>query len=793
LSFDKVLRRLTKLKNDKNLGHLRTIDVDSVAQRVVSGIYDGVSSSELDEEAARIAVSLIENVEYGKLASRIIISNLHKNTSESFSETMEFLYSLKDSNGIPCPLLADNFIEVVRLHGPVLDTWIQNIRDYKFDYFGYKTLEKGYLLRVNGKVVERPQYLYLRVAIQVHLLDAPEVFLENVKRTYELVSEHYFTFASPTMFNSGTRLNNLASCFLLGTHDSIAGIYKTISDTAMISKVGGGIGIHVSNVRSKGSLIRGTNGTTDGILPMMKVYNETAKYVNQGSRRKGSFAMYLSPEHPEIMEFLDLRKNQGNEDFRTRDLFLAVWVPDLFMRKVEENQDWYLMNPDTCRGLNDVFGEEYEKLYQEYVDKKMYHSVVKAQDIWTKILESQIETGTPYLLYKDQANLKSNQKNIGTIKSSNLCAEVLLYSDEKEYACCNLASVALPKFVKTTTDGKKKGELYFDHDQLFKVAKSIVLPMNNVIDSNHYPVPETKISNLKHRPIGVGVQGLCDVFVKMRLAFESEEARQLNREIFETLYFGVMTGSNELAKTRNTTYETFSGSPFSQGLFQFDLWYQTNGVDPKLSGRWDWDTLKENVKKYGVLNSTLTTCMPTASSSQIMGNTEAIEPFDSCIFKRRVLSGEYIVANKYLVEDLTRLGLWSREMKDLIIANSGSIQNLHQIPEEIRMLYKTVWEISMKTVIDQAADRGVFVDMTQSMNLFMRGPTIKKLTSMHFYGWKRHLKTGIYYLRSQNSSTSGKFGIDAEIEKRVRMTVLDPEAQLACSLQNPESCELCSS
>jgi ribonucleoside-diphosphate reductase alpha chain len=794
LSFDKIVYRLKKLQNDKLLGQLKTIDTDVVAQKVVSTIYDGVSSIELDEEAARIAISMTENLEFGKLASRIVISNMHKNTTECFSEVMEKLYNNVDKNGTPAPILADDIILLVRKYKDKLNDAIDYTRDYQFDYFGFKTLEKSYLMKMDGKVVERPQHLYMRVAIQVHKDD-----IEGILKTYELISQHYFTFASPTMFNAGSRLQNLSSCFLLGTDDSIGGIFKTISDCAQISKVGGGIGLHISNIRSKGTVIRGTNGHSDGIIPMLKVYNETAKYVNQSGKRKGSFAIYLSPEHPDIFEFLDLRKNQGSEDLRARDLFLAMWISDLFMKQVEIDGDWYLMDPDECSGLNDLFGEEYEKLYWQYVEENKYRRKVKAQDIWLKILESQIETGTPYILYKDQANKKSNQKNIGTIKSSNLCAEILLYSDHQEYAVCNLASIALPKYVEIDPETKTP---FYNHQKLFEVAKHIVLPMNNVIDFNYYPIEETRKSNLAHRPIGVGVQGLSDTYIKMRLPFESADAKKLNKEIFETIYFALLTGSMELAKT-DGPYSTFKGSPMSEGKFQFDLWAEHSNIklEEYLSGRWDWDTLRSQVKEYGVRNSTLTTCMPTASSAQIMGNTESFEQFDSCIFKRRVLSGEYIVANKHLVEDLTKLKLWNKELKDLIIANNGSIQNIESIPDDIKELYKTVWEITMKNFIEQSAGRGPFIDMTQSLNLFMASPTIKKLTSMHFYAWKQGLKTGIYYLRSKASAGASKFTIDPAMEKKIKdkqkkgksLTKKEEEAVLMCSLENKEECMMCTS
>ena len=1148
LSTDKILYRLKKLKNDVSLGKLTTIDTDSIALKVSGSIYDGVSSAELDEEAARIAISMTENLEFAKLASRIIISNLHKNTTECFSDVMEKLYSNLDTNENPAPVLADDFIAFVRAHKDILNESIEYKRDYTFDYFGFKTLEKSYLMKLNGKVVERPQHLYMRVAIQVHKGD-----IQNVIKTYHLISQHFLTFASPTLFNSGSRLGQLSSCFLMGTDDSIEGIFKTMTDTAQISKLGGGIGIHINNIRSKGTVIRGTNGVSDGIIPMLKVYNEISKYVNQcftpdtwvyskegpkqmkdittndnlitidgtfkkvneviknkvnkeimeiratntlfpvkvtkehelylvknqkkitnysviknrlekgivkpefysagdlseddlvgfpiptyeqdndlndleyykfygmmlgdghicisrneygmtlgnetksdlqeftksflnrkninwwecaqdgciqihwsgsdnlklsremlydrdgqkhiqesylhlpkskilkllegllrtdgsnlkelaftsssqklvmqmrylllrigvltsgyikdnvgeshvtksgrtittkqlsyylripkhpnlssiikyksdgkffkyfewngmlwgrirsinkvnyegevydfnmidnhnyltdmglvhnSGKRKGSFAIYLSPEHPDIMEFLDLRKNQGSEDLRARDLFFAMWIPDLFMEQVEKNGDWYLFDPDECPGLSDVYGEEYKELYYRYVEEKKYRKMIKAQEIWLKILESQIESGNPYMLYKDQCNKKSNQKNIGVIKSSNLCSEILLYSDSKEYAVCNLSSIALPKYIKEGPDGP-----YFDHQTLYEVAKHLVLPMNNIIDFNYYPVPETRKSNMAHRPIGIGTQGLCDVFIKLRVPFESDQARKINKEIFETLYFACLTGSMELAK-KDGAYSTFKGSPLSEGKFQFDLWAEYNGIDLKeyLSGRWDWEALRKDVIEFGVRNSTLITQMPTASSAQIMGNTESIEAFDSCIFKRRVLAGEYVVCNKYLVQDLTKMGLWNKEIKDLIIANNGSVQNVEQIPQNIKDLYKTVWEMKMKNIILQSAERGPFICQTQSLNLFVEKPTIKILSSMHNFGWKMHLKTGIYYLRTKSQASAGKFSIDANMEKKLKESKKKKSAKkqeptqeevLACSWKNKESCELC--
>jgi len=799
LSFDKIIYRLQKLCNDSSLGLLTTIDPDVIAQRVVSSIYDGVTSCELDEEAARIAISLTENPEYQKLASRITISNAHKSTHECFSEVMERLYNNTDKSGAHTPILADDVIEIIRRHKNTINVAIDYKRDYLFDYFGYKTLERSYLQKIMNndtnvmELVERPQHLYMRVAIGIHKDD-----IESILKTYNLISQHYYTHASPTLFNAGTRLSNLSSCFLLGTDDSIEGIFKTITDCGKISKIAGGIGVHVTNIRAKGSIIRGTNGPSDGIIPMVKVYNEVAKYINQGGKRKGSFAIYLEPWHSDILEFLDLKKNQGHEDVRARDLFYAMWVPDLFMKTVETDSDWYLMCPDECPGLTDVYGEEFEKLYWSYVEQKRYKRVVKAQEVWTRILDSQMETGTPYIGYKDAVNRKCNQKNLGTIRSSNLCIEISLYSDHKEYATCNLASIALPKFVKYDKDNKP----YFDFQHLKEVAEYIIEPMNKVIDNNYYPVPETKLSNLQHRPLGIGIQGYHSILFQMRLPFESEEAKKLNKEIFETIYYGCLQGSIELAK-KDGAYSSFPGSPFSEGKLQFDLCKEFDGIDLNeyLSGRWDWDALKKDLVKYGTRNSMLLALMPTASTAQIMGNTESFEPIDSCIFKRRVLSGEYIVVNKYLVEDLVKLGIWSKDLKDTIIANDGSIQDIDIIPNDLKALYKTVWEISMKSVIEQCRDRGVFVDQMQSMNLFMANPNYKRLTSMHFYAWKANLKSGMYYLRSKSSASAGKFSIDPELEQRIKekqqrgieLKKEEEEAVLACSLANREACEMCSS
>ena len=1032
LSFDKILYRVKNLCNDESLGKLDSIDYDVITQRVIASIYDGVTSSELDEEAARICASITTNVDYKQLSSRIIISNMHKNTPDSFSEACTLLHSSH--------VISDDHYRLVLKNKELFDSMIIHPRDYLFDYFGYKTLEKSYLLKINGKIIERPQYLYLRVAIAIHRENT-----DNILETYNLLSQHYYTHASPTLFNAGTKKQSLSSCFLLGTNDSMDSIYKTISDCARISRLGGGIGVHISNIRAKGTPIKGVNGISDGIVPMLKVYNETAAYVNQGSKRKGSFAIYLEPWHAEILDFLDLKKNQGAEERRARNLFYAIWTPDYFMRQVECDGDWYLMCPNQSPGLHDVHSEEFDKMYDDYISKGLYTRKIKAREIWNKILDAQIESGVPYITYKDAANKKFNQKNLGTAKSSNLCVapetmiltdsgyhtikeldnkqvrvwngeeftnttivktgenqelvkisfsngsilectlyhkfhilndkgnvdiieakdllegmnliktsypildgdkrftiveeqfltrngipifsdvypniinppvnysldskikwfdsvcqhstfntisnyifiyikprdvqflqdikymlqtmgcnphvktstyslkldysdietlyhlgfksdrltrmttrvpkpmvrvtdvkftgiisdtycfkeekrglgifngvitgqcnEIILYSDDSNYAVCNLCSIALPKFVKY--DNQKKP--YFDFDHLHSVATSTVLAMNNVIDNNEYPTPETKKTDDKNRPLGIGVQGLVDVYIQMRFPFESKEAAQLNKEIFECLYHGLVQQSIELAKTQGP-YSTFDGSPFSQGKLQFDLAkdFDNINLDDYISGRYDWDTIKADIKRYGIRNSMLTALMPTASTAQIMGNSESFEVMNSCIFKRRVLSGEFVVLNKYLVKDLTELGLWNETMKNKLIIADGSIQTISEIPQSLKDLYKTAWEISMKAVINQCRDRGVFIDQTQSMNLYMANPTIKKLSSMHFYAWKNHLKTGIYYLRSKSVASSGKFSVDPEMEKQSR----DQELTLQCSIDNKEDCIMCSS
>lgn len=741
VKFDKITARIQKL----SYGLSALVDVHDIAKKTIEGIYDGVTTTELDNLAAETAASLTtRHPDYALLASRIAVSNLHKNTRKSFSETMRNLYNYKDAaTGKILPLLADDVMEIIEQHAELLDSTIIYDRDFGFDYFGFKTLEKSYLLRINGKVAERPQHLYMRVAIGIHKKD-----IDQAIKTYNLMSERWFTHATPTLFNAGTPKPQMSSCFLLTMKDdSIDGIYDTLKQTAKISQSAGGIGLAIHNIRATGSYIGGTNGTSNGIIPMLRVFNDTARYVDQGGgKRKGAFAIYLEPWHADIFAFLDLRKNHGKEELRARDLFYALWMPDLFMKRVEANGEWTLFCPHEAPGLQDCFGEKFEALYEQYEKEGRGRKTVKAQELWFAILDAQIETGTPYLLYKDAANGKSNQQNLGTIKSSNLCTEILEYTDANEVAVCNLASLALPRFVQ---DGK------FDFDKLYEVTYQVAINLNKVIDENYYPVEEARTSNMRHRPIGLGVQGLADVFILLRLPFESELAAMLNRNIFETIYFAAMTASKDLAKVQGA-YETFAGSPLSEGKFQFDLW------NAETSGRHDWDSLRKEVMEFGVRNSLLVAPMPTASTSQILGNNECFEPYTSNIYSRRVLSGEFVIVNKHLLKDLVALGLWDNDMKNRIIAANGSIQQITSIPEEIRELYKTVWEIKQRTIIDMAADRGAFICQSQSLNLFVSNPTASKLTSMHFYGWKKGLKTGMYYLRTQAAAQAVQFTVEKQ-------------------------------
>ncbi|WP_426584361.1 ribonucleoside-diphosphate reductase subunit alpha [Mucilaginibacter sp. R-33] len=777
VKFDKITARIEKLCYGFQL-----VDPIDVAKKVIEGLFDGVTTSELDNLAAETAASLTtKHPDYALLASRIAVSNLHKNTIKSFSETMRLLHEYVDKKtGKDASLIADDVWEVIKENAELLDSTIIYDRDFGFDYFGFKTLEKSYLLKIDGKIAERPQHLFMRVSVGIHKHD-----IESAIKTYHLMSERWFTHATPTLFNAGTPKPQMSSCFLLTMKDdSIEGIYDTLKQTAKISQSAGGIGLSIHNVRATGSYISGTNGTSNGIIPMLRVFNDTARYVDQGGgKRKGAFAVYLEPWHADIFEFLDLRKNHGKEEMRARDLFYALWVSDLFMQRVEANEDWSLFCPHEAPGLADCWGKEFEELYTKYEKEGRQRRTVKAQELWFAVLDAQVETGTPYLLYKDAANGKSNQQNLGTIKSSNLCTEIIEYTDANEVAVCNLASLALPRYISNGA---------FDHDKLYEVTYQATINLNRIIDGNYYPVKEAEYSNLRHRPIGLGVQGLADTFIQLRMPFESDEAKKLNIEIFETIYFAAMTASKDMA-IKDGAYETFKGSPLSQGKFQFDLW----GVKPE-SGRWDWENLRLDVMNHGVRNSLLVAPMPTASTSQILGNNECFEPYTSNIYTRRVLSGEFIVVNKYLLRDLVNLGLWSTSMKDKIISANGSIQEIAEIPADIKALYKTVWEIKMRSIIDMAADRGAYICQSQSLNLFINSPNASKLTSMHFYAWKKGLKTGMYYLRTQAASQAIKFTVENQGGKNmdpVIPAVVDAVADEipagpTCSME--EGCVTCS-
>ena len=736
--FDKITERVRKMCYGLNT----IVDPVKVAMRVIEGLYDGVTATELDNLAAEIAATMTTaHPDYAKLAARIAVSNLHKNTKKSFSETMTDLYKyVNPRTDKKAPLLADDVYDIIQKNADKLDSTIIYSRDFNYDYFGFKTLERSYLLKLNGSIAERPQHMLMRVSIGIHKED-----IEEAIATYELMSKKYFTHATPTLFNAGTPKPQMSSCFLLQMQDdSIEGIYDTLKQTAKISQSAGGIGLSLHNIRATGSYIAGTNGTSNGIVPMLKVFNDTARYVDQGGgKRKGSFAMYLEPWHADIFDFLDLKKNHGKEEMRARDLFYAMWISDLFMQRVQQDADWTLMCPQECPNLFDTYGEEFERLYTGYEAAGKGRKTIKARELWEKILESQIETGTPYMLYKDAANRKSNQKNLGTIRSSNLCTEIMEYTAEDEVAVCNLASISMPMFVAEDKNGMK----FFDHDELYKVTKKVIRNLDTVIDRNYYPVIEAENSNVRHRPVGLGIQGLADTFIMLRMPFTSDEAKKLNKEIFETLYFASVTSSMEIAKVKGA-YSTFKGSPMSKGEFQQDMW-GTTAAD--LSGRWDWENLRKEVVAHGVRNSLLVAPMPTASTSQILGNNEAFEPYTSNIYTRRVLSGEFIVVNKHLLEDLVELNLWDNAMKEDIMRANGSIQHIATIPQDLKDLYRTVWEMSMKDIIDMARDRGYFIDQSQSLNLFMKDPDYAKLTSMHFYAHKVGLKTGMYYLRTKSA------------------------------------------
>ncbi len=810
VKFDKITARIEKLCYGLDPKFVNPVEV---AMKVINGLYDGVSTQELDNLAAEISASMTtKHPDFAKLAARIAVSNLHKVTSKSFSNTMKRLYTYVDpKTGENAPLISKETWRIIKEHAASLDEAILYDRDFSYDYFGFKTLERSYLMKIDGKTIERPQHMLMRVAVGIHGEDIPAAI-----ETYNLLSEKWFTHATPTLFNAGTPKPQLSSCFLLTMKDdSIDGIYDTLKQCAKISQSAGGIGLSIHNVRAKGSYIKGTGGTSNGIVPMLRNFDMTARYVDQGGgKRKGSFAIYLEPWHADIFDFLDLKKNHGKEEMRARDLFYAMWISDLFMKRVENNEMWSLFCPNEAPGLAEVWGEEFERLYEKYEKEGRFRRQVKAQDLWFEILESQIETGTPYILYKDAANRKSNQKNLGTIKSSNLCTEIIEYTSPDEVAVCNLASLALPKFV--TEDGK------FDHTKLYEITKVATRNLNKVIDVNYYPVAEARNSNMRHRPIGLGVQGLADVFIMLRMPFESEEARRLNEDIFETIYFGAMEASMELAKV-DGSYETFKGSPVSKGIFQFDMW----GVSPK-SGRWNWEQLKQDVKKFGVRNSLLVAPMPTASTSQILGNNECFEPYTSNIYTRRTLSGEFIIANKHLMRDLMSLGLWSETMRQKLISTNGSVQAIPEIPQNIKDIYKTVWEISQKAIIDMSADRGAYICQSQSLNIHLTNPNFGKLTSMHFYAWKKGLKTGMYYLRTNAAADAIKFTLDKSAIKDPATATVTAEASatvpvgetvilttggeaqqslqyekpagyeqkmsdMACSLDNPDACEACGS
>ncbi len=749
VKFDKITGRIYKLSH----GLDPMVDVSGVAQKTIEGVHDGITTIELDNLAAEVAASMtVRHPDYAELAARIAVSNLHKNTNKSFSETVEVLHKyINPETGKPAPMIADDVYDIIMKNKEFLDSALIYDRDFGYDYFGFKTLERGYLMKANGKIVERPQHMLMRVAIGIHKDD-----LEAAIDTYELMSTKHFTHATPTLFNSGTPKPQMSSCFLLAMKDdSIDGIYDTLKRTAMISQSAGGIGFSAHNVRATGSYIGGTNGTSNGLVPMLRVFNDTARYVDQGGgKRKGAFAVYLEPWHADIFMFLDLKKNHGKEEMRARDLFYALWIPDLFMKRVEEDGKWTLMCPNECPGLFDSHSEEFEKRYLAYEAEGKGRKTIQARELWEKIVEAQIETGTPYMLYKDAANSKSNQQNLGTIRSSNLCTEIMEYTDKDEVAVCNLASIALPMFFE---DGE------FNHQKLYDVTYKVVRNLNRVIDRNYYPIPEAKNSNMRHRPVGLGIQGLADTFIKLRLPFTSPEAKQLNKDIFETLYFAALQSSKDIAK-QDGPYETFAGSPVSQGTFQYQMWGLT---DSDLSGRWDWAALRKEVMEHGVRNSLLLAPMPTASTSQILGNNECFEPYTSNLYARRTLSGEFVIVNKHLMRDLIALGLWNEEMKYEIMRANGSIQHIEAIPDHIRELYKTTWEMSMRDIIDMAADRGVFVDQSQSLNMFVEDANVGKLTSMHFYAWKKGLKTGMYYLRTKAARDAIKFTVKKTATKEI--------------------------
>ncbi len=780
--FDAILEKLSGLTDglDPNW-----IDPAHLTKLTIEGLYDGVSTRELDQLAAETAASLASHhPDYSRLAARICVDDLHRSTKSLFTDVITDLRDYIDPESKKhAPLISEEVFDIIMANADKLNNHIDYDRDYNYDYFGFKTLERSYLLKLHGEVAERPQHMLMRVSVGIHHGN-----IEKALETYDLMSQGYFTHATPTLFNSGTPTPQMSSCFLLTMQDdSLVGIYDTLKQCALISKSAGGIGLSIHHIRSKGSYIKGTNGESNGIVPMLRVFNDTARYVDQGGgKRKGSIAIYLEPWHPDILAFLDLRKNHGKEELRARDLFYALWTPDLFMERVEQNADWSFFCPNECPGLQDAYGEDFKKLYESYESQGLARETIPARTVWDKIVESQIETGTPYMLYKDAANTKSNQKNLGTIRSSNLCTEIMEYTAKDEVAVCNLASIALPKFVN-----EEKGE--FDHQLLYDVTYHATGNLNRVIDVNYYPVEEARNSNMRHRPIGLGVQGLADTFAMLGISFESPEAKTLNKEIFETIYFASCTASKDAAIVEGP-YSTFEGSPASEGLLQFDLWNMNEH-----SGRWDWDSLKSEIIDNGMRNSLLLAPMPTASTSQILGNNECFEAFTSNLYVRRTLSGEFIVPNRHLIKDLIKLGIWSLEMKDEILRHKGSIQNIEGIPDNIKELYKTTWEIKQKHVIDMAADRGAYVDQSQSMNIHMTDANAAKVTSMHFYGWKKGLKTGMYYLRTKAAADAIQFTVEAKKAEDQTVSGLADRAEvtsleaIACSLDTPDDCLSCGS
>jgi ribonucleoside-diphosphate reductase alpha chain len=780
--FDAILDKLTNLSAD-----LDPIWVDPayLAKLVIEGLYDGVTTRELDELAAETAASLAsQHPDYSRLAARICVDDLHRATNDKFSGVVRDLREYIDSESNEhAPLISEEVFDIVMENADLLDSYIDYSRDNNYDYFGFKTLQRSYLLRLNGEVAERPQHMLMRVAIGIHHGN-----MDKVKKTYDLMSEGWFTHATPTLFNSGTPKPQMSSCFLLTMKDdSLDGIYDTLKQCARISKSAGGIGLSVHNIRSKGSYIKGTNGYSNGLVPMLKVFNDTARYVDQGGgKRKGSIAIYLEPWHPDIFDFLDLRKNHGKEELRARDLFYALWTPDLFMERVGENGEWSLFCPNECADLHDNYGDKFRELYLRYEREGLARRTVKARDLWDAIVQSQIETGTPYMVYKDACNEKSNQKNLGTIRSSNLCTEIIEYTAPDEVAVCNLASIALSRFIDDKTNT-------FDHQKLYDVTYHVTGNLNRVIDVNYYPVEEARNSNMRHRPIGIGVQGLADTFAMLGIAFDSEAARTLNKDIFETIYFAACSASKDEAIVEGP-YSSFAGSPASQGILQFDMWGVTEH-----SGRWDWDTLKGEIVEHGLRNSLMLAPMPTASTSQILGNNECFEAFTSNLYVRRTLSGEFIVLNKHLVKDLIAAGMWSLELKDEILRNKGSVQSIEKIPENIRAIYKTTWEIAQKVVIDMAAERGAYIDQSQSLNIHMTDANPAKVTSMHFYGWQKGLKTGMYYLRTKAAADAIQFTVEQKSGDETvdglasRAEEITSAEAIACSLDTPDDCLSCGS